>query len=89
MRIREYGFLSSRHVDRKLAQARASLAAAEAPPVPAVGEGWQALLRRVTGVDVTVCPRCEGPLRRISFRNERELDAIRRALALAEARAPC
>ena len=43
----------------------------------------------MTGVDVTVCPRCEGPLRRISFRNERELAAIRRALALAEARAPC
>ena len=40
---------------------------------------WAWLLRRVFAVDVTVCPRCRGPMKLVKIANEP--DAIARALA--------
>ena len=60
MRIRHYGFLANRAKKSGLAQCREQLpVAAPAPPKPKTAADW--LFER-TGVDVTRCPHCGGPL---------------------------
>ena len=55
-RMRHYGFLSNRCKEQQLPRCRALLGVPAAPPVappPLV------LLLRLTGIDVTRCPRCQ------------------------------
>jgi len=87
MRIRHYGILSGRTVARSVTLARASLAlqGVSTPPAPArpAGETWDQRLKRVSGLDVNVCPRCEGPVTRIPFVNEAHERQLRATLAVA------
>lgn len=58
VRIRHYGLLANsvRHERIALCREFLGVAAEPAPPVPR--EGWEQLLLRVTGEDVTRCPQC-------------------------------
>ena len=60
VKIRRVGFLSSRKRKACLEICRALLGVAK--PDPAPPETWQALLLRITGVDVTRCPLCQGSI---------------------------
>ena len=57
VRIRHYGILANPVRRRTIEQCR-KLMRAEEPAVAAESESWQELLLRLTGFDVTVCPRC-------------------------------
>ena len=67
VRIRHYGFLANSVRRKRIAHCRrllGNVAAAEAPAQPS--ETWQELLLRLTGRDVSRCPKCgEGTLREI------------------------
>jgi len=69
-KIRHYGLYAGAHArpGGLLERARSLLAPAPviAAAPPHVATSWQDLLRRLTGRDVTRCPRCGGPLRRYS-----------------------
>src|SRR5216110_2342630 len=58
VRIRHFGFLANRTRRAKLARCRALLAQ---PPAPAASpaESVPALMRRLTGIDIELCPRCQ------------------------------
>lgn len=56
-RIRHYGLLSSRTKSKNLETARKLLNARKIEPVK--NEGWQELLRRITGHEVDKCSHCE------------------------------
>lgn len=67
-KIRHYGLYAGAHarLGGLLERARGLLAPAPATTTapPRAATSWQDLIRRVTGRDVTRCPRCGGPLRR-------------------------
>ena len=65
MRIRHYGFLANRCKSKNLARCRELLGLCfELPEVPE--ETLQEKMLRLTGVDVTECPRCkQGRMRRV------------------------
>jgi hypothetical protein len=72
VRIRYYGGLSHPRRKKWLAQSRELLARAGSRPLRAAApaspkdETWQERLKRLTGIDVTRCPRCgDGTLRQI------------------------
>ena len=69
VKIRHYGLLAPGNVNSRLATARKLLEAARtshAPaPAPTKPIDWRELLLRLTGVDVTRCPVCGGPLRSV------------------------
>jgi len=56
VRIRHFGVLANRGRTAKLARCRALLAVP--PPTPRPSESVAALAHRLTGVDITQCPRC-------------------------------
>ncbi len=61
MRIRHYGCLANSARKRWLPRVHALLGGAPAAvplPPPAEPETWEAMLRRLTGKDVTRCPHC-------------------------------
>jgi hypothetical protein len=59
MKIRHYGLLCNRHRAAKLARCKELLAVKDDEPGKAeTGETWQALLLRITGIDLSVCPVC-------------------------------
>ena len=67
VKIRHYGLLAGRNVTTRLELARAQLLAATpapaapaAPPPPAAPD-WRTVLAQLTGLDLSVCPRCGGP----------------------------
>jgi hypothetical protein len=62
VKIRHFGFLSNRHRKECLEACRMLLGVKEAAPAPS--ETWQESLLRITGIDVTRCPLCEGRMRR-------------------------
>jgi hypothetical protein len=62
VKIRHFGFLSNRHRKECLQACRALLGVKE--PEPVLAETWQESLLRITGVNVTRCPVCEGMMRR-------------------------
>ena len=62
VKIRHFGFLSNRMRNVCLELCRAALGVAK--PEPAPSETWQALLLRITGIDVTRCPLCQGRMHR-------------------------
>ena len=62
VKIRHFGILSNRNRKKCLEVCRALLGAAE--PESVSSETWQESLLRITGVDVTRCPLCEGKTRR-------------------------
>ena len=63
-RLRHYGVLANRGRARKLARCRTLLAQPE--PQPREPESTEAMMLRLTGIDVTVCRACgQGTLRRI------------------------
>ena len=62
VKIRHFGFLSNRHRKECLEACRMLLGVKE--PQPALAESWQESLFRITGIDVTRCPLCEGRMRR-------------------------
>jgi hypothetical protein len=65
VRIRHVSLLANRHRAAKLAQCRALLAQPPPPP-PAPPESAQALMLRVTGLDIARCPVCQqGQLRQV------------------------
>ena len=57
VKIRHYGILSNRNRKGKLALAQ-RLLGGTVSDTPHEQEPWQALLRRLTGIDPTVCPSC-------------------------------
>ena len=69
VKIRHYGLMSSANAKTKLVTARRLLEAettspephaAEAPPPPtATAADWRERFKSLTGIDLTVCPRCE------------------------------
>jgi hypothetical protein len=61
VKIRHYGLLSNRNRKACLEICRTLLGVKE--PDPAPSETWQESLLRITGVDVTRCPLCEGQMR--------------------------
>jgi len=65
VRIRHYGFLANRCKREDMAKCRELLGlSADLPPVPE--ETAQEKMLRLTGVDVTECPRCkQGRMRRV------------------------
>ena len=67
VRIRHFGFLANRGRTAKLARCRVLLAA-QPPETPAAPEPVAALMRRLTGVDITQCPVCHaGCLRLVAI----------------------
>ncbi len=62
VKIRHFGFLSNRHRKECLEACRTLLGVRK--PEPAPSETWQESLLRITGIDVTRCPLCEGRMRR-------------------------
>jgi hypothetical protein len=69
VRIRHFGLMASRNVQSKLEIARqlllALLPTAHAhPPTEDQPLSWQELLRKLTGIDLTVCPNCGGTILR-------------------------
>jgi hypothetical protein len=70
VKIRHFGLLAAGNVNTKLAEARAALeqqrdqgklVASPAAPSPSIGTlDWRALLERLTGIDLGVCPDCGG-----------------------------
>jgi hypothetical protein len=56
-RIRHFGLLANRHRAPKLAQCRALLP--QPPPTSAPPKSTQALMLRVTGLDIERCPVCQ------------------------------
>ena len=72
VKLRHYGLLASSNVNGRLRTAKLLLEAlplndddAPAPDQPAQlppSEDWRALLLRLTGLDLSRCPRCGGPL---------------------------
>jgi ribosomal protein L32 len=62
VKIRHYGLLSNRNRKACLEICRTLLEVKE--PDPAPSETWQESLLRITGVDVTRCPLCQGQMRR-------------------------
>ena len=83
VKIRHFGLLDPGNINRKLVDARNALDARAARPQPSVceilAEDWRALLRRLTGIDLGVCPDCCGVLR-----NEPLVDAATVARAPPE-----
>jgi hypothetical protein len=66
VRIRHYGFLANAVRRKRVALCRHLLGVLDPPPHPAVRETWEELLLRLTGKDVTRCPRCgKGRLRKV------------------------
>ncbi|OPX95486.1 MAG: putative transposase [Syntrophorhabdus sp. PtaU1.Bin002] len=61
VRIRYFGILSNRSRKACLARCRILLGVKEVPE--SAPEPWQALLLRLTGIDVLHCPRCNGVMR--------------------------
>lgn len=57
-KVRAYGWLAGRHKTAILRAIRAALSAS-VPEPPPVEEGTVARILRLTGVDVTLCPRCK------------------------------
>ena len=62
VKIRHFGFLSNRNRKAALELCRSLLGVPN--PEPAPSEGWQASLLRITGIDVTRCPLCQGAMQR-------------------------
>jgi ribosomal protein L32 len=62
VKIRHFGFLSNRH--RKACLEACRMLLGVKGPEPASSETWQESLLRITGIDVTRCPLCEGRMRR-------------------------
>jgi hypothetical protein len=58
VRIRHFGLLANRTRKAKLARCRELLAPPPAPAVP-LGESVQALMLRLTGIDIARCPVCQ------------------------------
>lgn len=58
MKIRHYGILSNRHRRTKLVRCKELPGVLEEPQSAKPGETWRALLLRITGIDLTVCPAC-------------------------------
>ncbi len=66
VRIRHYGFLANSVRRDRMALCRRLLGVPAVPPETDTRETWERLLLRVTGKDVTCCPRCgKGHLQRI------------------------
>ncbi len=57
VRIRHFGLLANRGRAAEVARCRALLAAVP-PAIPPIPEPVAALMRRLTGVDLTQCPVC-------------------------------
>jgi len=57
MKIRHYGILSNRNRGTKLLKAKRLLHVRRSPQAEGK-EGWQDLLFRLTGIDVSACPKC-------------------------------
>ena len=62
VKISHFGFLSNRHRNECLEACRTLLGVKT--PEPASSETWQESLLRISGIDVTRCPLCEGRMRR-------------------------
>jgi hypothetical protein len=62
VKIRHFGFLSNRRRKECLETCRMLLGMKK--PEPVLAETWQESLLRITGIDVTRCPLCEGRMRR-------------------------
>jgi hypothetical protein len=69
VKIRHYGLLAPANVGTRLALAREQLQARHPPPsTPAIPApipppaDWRELLHDLTGVDLSTCPRCSGPM---------------------------
>jgi hypothetical protein len=62
VKIRHFGLLSNRNRKACLEICRTLLGVAE--PEPVSSETWQESLLRITGVDVTRCPLCQGQMKR-------------------------
>ncbi len=64
VRIRHYGLLANSVKKERIALCRKLLGAQALPPPATPREGWEELLLRLTGKDVTRCPNCRvGSLR--------------------------
>lgn len=74
-KIRHYGLMASSNVTTKLETAR-KLLGGEPPTVAPQGETWTEFLTRLTGEDVTKCPKCSGQLQRRRLTSS-ELHALR------------
>ena len=59
VRIRHYGFLANAVRKERLALCRELLGVRDEVAAPAPPETWEALLLRLTGRDVTLCPQCK------------------------------
>jgi hypothetical protein len=64
MRIRHFGLLANRHRKRKLERCRALLAAP--PPAEKAKQSSAAMMERLTGEDLTLCPFCEQGTMRVT-----------------------
>jgi hypothetical protein len=74
VKLRHYGLLAPGNVNTRLVTARKLLIAQPPSPTPASStppapppetdevESWHELLLRLTGIDVTRCPKCGGAL---------------------------
>jgi hypothetical protein len=69
VRIRHFGLMAPRHAQSKLEIARQLLLALlptghPDPPTEDQPVSWQELLRKLTGIDLTICPNCGGTILR-------------------------
>ena len=63
VKIRHYGLLASSNVHTKLAEARRCLEVNGTPaPASSPQQTWREKHLALTGVDLTTCPRCAGPM---------------------------
>ncbi len=66
VRIRHYGLLANAVRKKRIALCRELLGVREEPAAPAPPETWEALLLRLTGRDVTLCPHCKAGRLRVT-----------------------
>jgi len=70
VRIRHYGFLANCVHRKRIALCRELLGVPKSPTKSVPNETWEQLLLRVTGNDVTLCPRCKKGRLRVTCRVE-------------------
>lgn len=63
VRIRHYGFLGNRLRKQKVATCKALLGAKRLPEAPKGKMDWKESLKKLTGIDVNICPKCQNKMR--------------------------
>jgi hypothetical protein len=67
VRIRHYGFLGNRLRREKILNCKNLLSVKTVEPKSLDKKDWKERLKEITGIDLTACPVCKGPMREAIF----------------------